>query len=119
LIGSGGDAGRLVALHLRRPIEHEAYRSGLGSAGDIAAAEQASLGPTLLAARDANVTVEALSFVTRDVSNDICQVSPAKNVEMVLMGLHKPVFGKTILGGTVHRVLSECETNVAVFVDRG
>jgi nucleotide-binding universal stress UspA family protein len=29
------------------------------------------------------------------------------------------VFGKTILGGTVHRVLSECETNVAVFVDRG
>jgi Kef-type K+ transport system membrane component KefB len=119
LIGGGADAGRLVALHLRRPVEHEAYRSGLENSTEIAEVEQAALGPTLAAARDAKVNVEPLSFVTRDVGNDICQVSAAKNVELVLMGFHKPVFGKTILGGTVHRVLSQCETNVAVFVDRG
>jgi nucleotide-binding universal stress UspA family protein len=35
------------------------------------------------------------------------------------MGFHKPVFGKTILGGTVHRVLQQCGSDVAIFVDRG
>jgi nucleotide-binding universal stress UspA family protein len=35
------------------------------------------------------------------------------------MGFHKPVIGATILGGTVHRVLTTCPSDVAIFVDRG
>jgi nucleotide-binding universal stress UspA family protein len=117
LIGSGTDAGRLVALHLRRPVDHEAYRSGLDEA--IEPGQRMELSPLLAETTQRNTNVEALSFVTRDPADDICEVAQAKRVDLVLMGFHKPVFGKTILGGTVHRVLSQCETNVAVFVDRG
>ncbi len=35
------------------------------------------------------------------------------------MGFHKPVFGQAILGGTVHRVMTASDNDVAVFVDRG
>jgi len=35
------------------------------------------------------------------------------------MGFHHAVFSANILGGTVHRVLSNVEANVAIFVDRG
>ena len=35
------------------------------------------------------------------------------------MGFHKPVFSRAILGGTVHRVMTGAESDVAVFVDRG
>jgi hypothetical protein len=35
------------------------------------------------------------------------------------MGFHKPVIGHAILGGTVHRVLTGTDADVAVFVDRG
>jgi nucleotide-binding universal stress UspA family protein len=34
------------------------------------------------------------------------------------MGFHKPVFGQAILGGTVHRVMTASDSDVAVFVDR-
>src|SRR4029077_20734505 len=30
-----------------------------------------------------------------------------------------PIFGRAMLGGTVHRVLTTCPTDVGVFVDRG
>jgi Kef-type K+ transport system membrane component KefB/nucleotide-binding universal stress UspA family protein len=117
LIGTGADAGRLVALHLRRPIDHEAYRSGLDE--PERPIDLAELAPLLAESTAARVQVEPLSFVTRDAADDICAVAAAKRVDLVLMGFHKPVFGKLLLGGTVHRVLSQCESNVAVFVDRG
>jgi len=43
LIGAGADVGRVVALHLRRPVDHEAYRSGLEShhSSDVNAGWQA------------------------------------------------------------------------------
>jgi nucleotide-binding universal stress UspA family protein len=35
------------------------------------------------------------------------------------MGFHKPVFGATVLGGKVHRVLEQSPVDVAILVDRG
>jgi nucleotide-binding universal stress UspA family protein len=63
--------------------------------------------------------VEQISFVSRDVPGDISTVAKLNRANLVLMGFHKPVIGKTILGGTVHRVLQHCNTDVAIFVDRG
>jgi nucleotide-binding universal stress UspA family protein len=40
-------------------------------------------------------------------------------VDLVLMGFHRPVFSRTMLGGTVHRVMTNAEADVAVFVNRG
>ena len=63
--------------------------------------------------------VDPVSFVSRDVPYDICQTASTHSVDLVLMGFHKPLIGQTILGGTVHRVLTDCQSDVAIFVDRG
>lgn len=105
----------LIALHLRRPVDHEAYRSGL----DVETTQDETLEPLLAEAQSRRLSVEPVSFVSTSVSDDIAAVAAAKRVDLVMIGFHKPVFGKTILGGTVHRVMSTVESDVAVFVDRG
>src|SRR5207302_9953769 len=61
----------------------------------------------------------AITFISGDVPSDIAQTAANRNINLVLMGYHNPIFGKAMLGGTVHRVLTICPTDVAVFVDRG
>jgi Kef-type K+ transport system membrane component KefB/nucleotide-binding universal stress UspA family protein len=107
---------RLYALHLRRPADHDAYRSGLDEA---TITHDESLAPLLAQARGRSIPVEQISFVSRDVPGDISTIAKLNRVDLVLIGFHKPVIGKTILGGTVHRVLHQCENDVAIFVDRG
>ncbi len=116
LIGREKDQSRLLALHLRNPADHEAYRSGLDEAN---VTHDQVLSPLLAQARGRQIPVEQISFVSRDVAGDIAQTARLNRVDLVLMGFHKPVIGKQILGGTVHRVLSTCEADVAIFVDRG
>jgi nucleotide-binding universal stress UspA family protein len=111
-----GGSGKLLALHLRQPADHPTYRSGLDEA-ELTFDE--SLAPLLAQARARGLPVEPLSFVSRDVPADINTVARERRVNLVLIGFHKPIFGRGILGGTVHRVLTECEADVAIFVDRG
>ncbi len=115
LLGPRDERGGIIALHLRRPVEHEAYRSGL----DAEAPADETLQPLLEEAHARQVPVEPVSFVSSDIADDVAAVAAARQVDLVLIGFHKPVFGKTILGGTVNRILSSTETDVAVFVDRG
>ena len=117
LIGPPAEgSGKLVALHLRHPADHPTFRSGLDEAGE---SFDASLAPLLAQARARSLPVEPLSFVSRDVPADINRIAREQNVDLVLIGFHKPIIGRTILGGTVHRVLEGCESDVAIFVDRG
>jgi Kef-type K+ transport system membrane component KefB/nucleotide-binding universal stress UspA family protein len=116
LFGPDKDHARLVAIHLRKPTDHEAYRSGLDEA---AQSHDPSLAPLLAQARGRSIPVEPVSFVSRDIPGDISALATLHRVNLVLMGFHKPVIGKQILGGTVHRVLQQCQADVAVFVDRG
>jgi Kef-type K+ transport system membrane component KefB/nucleotide-binding universal stress UspA family protein len=109
--------GKVVALHLRRPREAEAYRGGLDDAAD--AASDPVFAPMLAEAVRVRVNIEPISFVTREVADDIADVARARAVDLILMGFHQPVIGKAILGGVVHRVLSEVQTDVAILVDRG
>ena len=121
LLTGPGTAGRSIyALHLRRPAEREAYLTGIrGPAAPPAAEDTATLAPLLEHAAANSIPVEPISFVTRDVAADVARVVRARHVGLVLMGFHKPVFSRAILGGTVHRVMTAAETDVAVFVDRG
>jgi Kef-type K+ transport system membrane component KefB/nucleotide-binding universal stress UspA family protein len=123
-------ADRVVyALHLTRPFDRDAYRSGIalrqagavreGSTALPGVEPDAALQPVLSFARERGVPVEPISFVTRDAASDIARVVRAREVDLVLMGYHKPVFGGSMLGGTVHRVMTGAEADVAVFVDRG
>jgi Kef-type K+ transport system membrane component KefB/nucleotide-binding universal stress UspA family protein len=129
ITGLGG-AGRLIyALHLQRPVWRDAYSGAVRQEADGRPAPAPTTGPAgaggssldavLAYARANDVPVEPISFVSRDVAADIARVVRAKRVDLVLMGFHKPVFTRTILGGTVHRVMTGAEADVAVFVDRG
>jgi nucleotide-binding universal stress UspA family protein len=117
LVAQHPGQGRILALHLRRPSEHEAYRAGLDDS--LADAPLAPLTPLMAQATKHKLPVEPISFVSSDIAEDIAAVAMARDVDLILMGFHKPVFGKTILGGTVHRVLQQSPTDVAILVDRG
>ncbi len=118
IAGRATATSRIIALFLRRPSEHEAYRSGLHEQADEPAHEQ-PLQSLVEEAAEREVKVEPLSFVSRDVPAGIAAVADQRQSSLVLMGFHKPIIGRTILGGTVHRVFSSAPCDVAVFVDRG
>jgi nucleotide-binding universal stress UspA family protein len=65
-----------------------------------------------------DIAVEPIAFVSRDVPSDIARFARLRAADLILMGFHKPVFGQAILGGTVHRVMTASDADVAVFVDR-
>lgn len=105
----------LLALHLKPPVDRDAYRAGLD---DATAPQDTSLTPLLTEAKQVGVNVEPISFVSRDIADDIAGVAQTRHVNLVLMGFHRPVIGRAILGGTVHRVLTTAPADVAIFVDR-
>ena len=106
----------LIALHLREAVEHDAYRAAV----DAASAERSdTLDAVTEHARAEGLPVEPVSFVSRDPAVDIVRISQERSAQLILMGFHNPVFGQALLGGTVHRVMQQATTDVAVFVDRG
>ena len=116
LIGKISEESQLIALHLRRPTDREAYRSGLP---EPPAGPDEALAPLLAHAKQHSIAVEPLSQDSRDVAADIARFTRARPIDLVMIGFHRPVFSRAILGGTVHRVLTGADANVAVFVDRG
>jgi nucleotide-binding universal stress UspA family protein len=116
LIGKISAESQLIALHLRRPNDREAYRSGLP---EQPAGPDEALAPLLAHAKQHEIAVEPLSQDSRDVAADIARFTRARPIDLVMIGFHRPVFSRAILGGTVHRVLTGADANVAVFVDRG
>jgi Kef-type K+ transport system membrane component KefB/nucleotide-binding universal stress UspA family protein len=120
LTGPGAEGRAIYALHLTRPAERDAYRSGVTSDAARSAADgDQALRPLLAHAAAHKIPVEPISFVTRDPAADIARVARAKSATLVLMGYHKPVFARSMLGGTVHRVMTGVEADVGVLVDRG
>ncbi len=106
---------QIVALHLQRASDREIFRGGLP---DSFGGGSDPLDPLLAYARRNNTPAEPISFVSRDIPSDIARVARLRFADLILMGFHKPVFGKAILGGTVHRVLTASDTDVAIFVER-
>jgi Kef-type K+ transport system membrane component KefB/nucleotide-binding universal stress UspA family protein len=104
----------LYALHLARPPERGTLGAAAGGAIDAAA-----LAPSLEHARARGFAVRPLQFVSQSPADDICEVARAKGVGLVVMGWHKPVWSRTVLGGTVHEVMRDCEGDVIVLIDRG
>jgi Kef-type K+ transport system membrane component KefB len=104
----------LYVLHLERPPERGALGArgpGLGTNGPLAA--------TLARARARGLAVRPLQFVSRSPADDIRDVARAKAAGLVLMGWHKPVWSRGVLGGTVHGVMRRSEFDVAVLIERG
>jgi Kef-type K+ transport system membrane component KefB/nucleotide-binding universal stress UspA family protein len=113
---TGTSQRRIVALHLRRPGDRGEFRSGLREA----LPEQDGLLNRLVEqAREKKLALEPVSFFSRDVARDIATVARDRQADLVLIGFHNPVFSGTLLGGTVHRVMTATPADVGVFVDRG
>jgi len=117
LITGGPDASRrITALHLNRPTEHDAYRAGLEEATDE---RIEPLEPLLTQSRADHVHVEPISFTSSDFAGDIVAVAVERKTDLILLGFHKPIIGTTVLGGTVHKVITASGINACVLVDRG
>ncbi|RKH31664.1 cation:proton antiporter domain-containing protein [Corallococcus sicarius] len=122
LSGERNDA-NLYALHLLSPerplrVRAEAPLDATGGTGAEGGAGSA-LTPLVGRAEKLGLSVRTLSFVSSEPARDICRTAQAKRADLVLLGWHKPLFSQTVLGGTVHEVMQEASSTVAVLVDRG
>ena len=115
LVGATSEAKRLYALRVEPPNDRASFVLGQRAA----AREAAALEPLLGRAGALGLDVRPLSFVSPQPALDICNVAAVKGADLVLMGWHKPVLGKTVLGGTVHEVMRRAQATVGVLVDRG
>lgn len=116
VMGNGPDRGSLYALSLLRPVEHDAFQS---AAGDTSTPQNEALRLFNAQAQTQDLPVETVAFPSAEIPQDIVATAAAKQTDLLLMGFHKPVWGRALLGGTVHHVLSDCPCDVGVFVDRG
>jgi len=117
LISLASENRRILALHLRQPVDRPEFRTGLREAREPLPDEP--LRVLVNRAKQDKISVEPLSFYSQDVARDIAKTARDRQANLVLIGFHKPVFSRTVLGGTVHRVMTATPTDVAVFVDRG
>jgi Kef-type K+ transport system membrane component KefB len=117
LSGPGNPNRRIYALHLRRPTDRSEFRSGWREAEQ--SPEDQSLRALMGHAESKNIPVELISFLSRDIPRDIARTARDRQADLVLIGFHKPVFTRSMLGGTVHRVLTQTPSDTAIFVDRG
>jgi nucleotide-binding universal stress UspA family protein len=116
LLSPTGERGkRIIALHLQRLADRDPYSVRMS---EDPTQRKESLAPLLAAAKELDVPAEPIAFVSRDVPSDIARIARLRTADLILMGFHKPVFGQAILGGTVHRVMTASDNDVAVFVDR-
>jgi Kef-type K+ transport system membrane component KefB/nucleotide-binding universal stress UspA family protein len=106
---------RLYALRLIRPTD----RASFYIVGQEDENGMLGLKPLLEAADQLHVPVSPIAFVSPRPAVDICNVAEVKGADLVILGWHKPVVTRTVLGGTVADVLEKAPATVAVFVDRG
>ncbi len=115
LAGDEANGGRLYALRLVPPADRASFVLRQQAGVEDAAA----LAPLLERAAVLGLEVRPLSFVSPQPAHDICNVATVKRADLVLLGWHKPILGKTVLSGTVHDVMRRAETDVGVLIDRG
>jgi Kef-type K+ transport system membrane component KefB/nucleotide-binding universal stress UspA family protein len=108
-----GSPGRLYALHLIRPdaLESPALSNWNQADHVLEVAQKAALADRL--------PINAVSFVSQKVGRDISEAVERYRASWVVIGWHKPVFFKSLLGGVVGQVLRQAPANIAVFIDKG
>ena len=115
ILGQPSGTAKLYGATLTRPDRDESLGIRVYEEG----AQDDALRPLSDEAARLGLRTELMSFASRDIPSDIAHLARAKQADLILMGYHKATFGKTMLGGTVHRVLTGADTDVAILVDRG
>ncbi|MCC6847187.1 MAG: cation:proton antiporter [Deltaproteobacteria bacterium] len=115
LLGRTDDRTRFYALRLVPPTGRASFVLQQHGPED----RSSVLEPLMARADELGLTVRPLSFVSQSPAVDICEVADVKRADVVILGWHKPVIGRAVLGGTVHEVMRRSHADVAVLVDRG
>lgn len=105
---------RVYALHLQIAAEQPLTQVPT----EREPADERALQPLLELAATMDLTVRPLSFISRYPAQDIADVADIKRVDLVLMGSHKPVISRSVLGGTVNEAMTLTRCDVAVFMER-
>jgi len=108
----GGES-EVVALHLESPADRASAHVGRDRD-----ATPVALTTGIEHARAHGVLVKPLSFVSTDPAEDISRVADVRDIDLILLGVHKPVLSQTLLGGVVHEVMHQAEATVAVYIER-
>jgi Kef-type K+ transport system membrane component KefB/nucleotide-binding universal stress UspA family protein len=107
------EGGRTIqALHLMQADRASAFLLGGEPRSD-------ALDPLLGRARALGLDIEPLAFFSNAPAADICAVAEARRVDLVVMGVHRPLIGRSFLGGVVGVVLESPCSAVALLLDRG
>ncbi|PCC71423.1 transporter, CPA2 family [Nannocystis exedens] len=114
LVGKQTASDRLYGLQLHRPAE----RTSTLLEDEHSPESPGALEPLLARSRDHGLNVRPMSFVSGEPARDICSVAEVKDVDLILLGWHKTLFGQALLGGTVHDVMKDARADVAVLVSR-
>jgi Kef-type K+ transport system membrane component KefB len=115
LIADQPSHNRVYALRLIRPTD----RASFYIIDQDEETGMQGLKPLLETANRLHVAVNPIAFVSPRPAQDICNVAEVKGADLVLLGWHKPVVTRTVLGGTVADVLEKARADVGVFIDRG
>ncbi|HSC88857.1 MAG TPA: cation:proton antiporter, partial [Polyangiaceae bacterium] len=87
LVGWRRKSSELHALHLTKPAARLSEDLRRQNSPD----GPSPLGPVLEVAREMELKVRPLSFVSTDIAEDICRTAEAKRSSLVLLGLHRPL----------------------------
>lgn len=117
------DNSRLAAVYPLSLIQLEedyAFESTPAEADRLIAERQAQVGELIESLEPANIrsAVHPIVRVAADVAQEAVRFAELDQMDLILMGWHRPAFSKNRLGGRVGQILSTARTDVAVFVDR-
>jgi Kef-type K+ transport system membrane component KefB/nucleotide-binding universal stress UspA family protein len=115
LVADRSEHNRLYALRLIRPTD----RASFYIIDENEQTGMQGLKPLLDRAEQLRMPVNPIAFVSPRPAQDICSVAEVKGANLIVLGWHKPVVTRTVLGGTVADVLEKAHADVGVFVDRG
>jgi Kef-type K+ transport system membrane component KefB/nucleotide-binding universal stress UspA family protein len=65
------------------------------------------------------IAVPNRSFPSAKPARDICRVANEEGVGLILLGSHRPLLQRTLLGGVVSEVVALADMPVGVLIDRG
>jgi Kef-type K+ transport system membrane component KefB/nucleotide-binding universal stress UspA family protein len=63
--------------------------------------------------------IHPIALISSDVARETTRLVEAEQIDLVLMGWHRPALSANRLGGRVGQILSMVPTDVAVFIDNG
>jgi Kef-type K+ transport system membrane component KefB/nucleotide-binding universal stress UspA family protein len=103
-------------LILLRVVELPSSTYRVGPAGQESMVERAAtrLRPLVERAEGQGVQAVPLVLASSAVDETVAHVAAARDVDLVLLGRHRAIFGERLLGGTVGQILRNVKTDVAV-----